>query len=631
VSKDRHPDSARLLAWIDRELNLWQSWQLRRHVSRCWRCRSRASELEAAIAAVEKRLGPASITSVEIAKARWLFRQSAAEFESEMVPAAPARRMKLATVSAVLAVCLSVLIWRQTPTDPEPDALDLLLAAAGDEASPVREAVREEQFTVEYRSGTAPVRRRKLRVLVSHQHRAWAARWSDGAGVVRNAFFASDRQPSSEFTPASGLKPAVFRRDGSHVRLVESTAGAAEDVETLILTWIRQQVWEPVSLAREVAEFCTRSGAVLRVSSGGAAVLWTARTALRGVDFEVHLEAKPGQAPSVLQVAWRSRRGSGALLVRRDERRKYDNLRQAAGLLYPSPRVASTDEAKTAIAKEPPMLPSPAVPVIEPAVSLDELVASEVAVLDVLHRQRLCKSDEVRVKRVQDAVEVTGAFAAQDQVDRLARALAPVSHVRLRLSSLEAFPEPAAARPAGAAVERQARPAAAEQWLRLRLDVGVRTSEREMFNTMNAVVADSEELLADSWALFQLAQRFPPAIERALDLATRSKLRAIADDHLVSLSVHVAAVDGRLALQQTSDRVEAVGQVPWQESLKILHADAKGTAEVLLYLFAGGGASGNGTGSDPEQAGLAGRLGRIRSLAAVTRSALSDHSNVALR
>lgn len=610
MSEVRHPDTPRLLAWVDRELSLWRSWHVGRHVKRCWQCRTRVSELETGIGSVAQRLSPEELSSVELAKARWRFREAAFEFESSLEPPRRRRSPAWLVAGAAAALCLAVFSWPTTPVSvPEqPNARGLLNAALSAETPPQRANVREERFTVEYSTGREPLARRELRLLASPKRNAWTARWSTEEGELQNAVFASESQ---EFSRQAGLRRAVFRRSSEYKGLLDY---AASDVEGMILRWIRSQVWQPVSLAREVSEFCNRTGAVLRLSIDGTAVLWTAESSTSDVRMVVHLEAVRGGAPTVLRVSWQSGERSGTVRIRRESRREYDDLRLAAALLYPS--IAAPQRARA----EP--MPTPGISVApEPAVPLSEVLAAEVSVLHALHRARLCTTDAVRVKRLADAIQVSGSFAGEETTDRTAALLAGIPHVRLNLTTIDAE----LAAPPGAAVttfDRQARPAAAEPWLRSRLGVGVRSSEREMFNTMNAVVRDAEDLLSESWALLKLSERFPPEIDREMDAETRSRLRKLADDHIVTISVQVAAIDGRLALQQSDQGVESAGTV-WQASARALHANARQTAEVLLSLFAGGDSTRTAGTADPEQAGIAAMIGRVRSMATLVRGELN--------
>jgi hypothetical protein len=609
VSDTRHPDSPQLLAWLDRELNSLRSWQVTRHVERCWHCRGRVAEIETAITAVAQVLEPAPVEPVDVAKAHWKFRQSAAAVEESIE--SPRRRpfMALIIAGGAAALCIAVLSWRtDAPRVPaQPGAATLLAAALSAENPPVRGAVREERFTFEYRSGTQQVSRRELRLLASPRHGAWTARWSTEDGELQDAVFASD---SREFTRSSGLRRVAFRKPDAYQDFFEH-APQQHDVERMILSWIRAQVWQPVSLAREVAEFCTRSGAVLRISTDGGAVLWTAESTLHGVAFKVHLEAVRGQAPAVLRFSWESRTGSGMVQMKRESRREYDDVRLAAALLYPIRRRQPATGA----------IPLPeAFATAGNGPSLPDLLATEVAVLQALHRASLCKADEVRIVRTPDAIEVSGGFTSEKQVERIEALLPGIPHLRIRLTTLDLASVPPQSAPAPH--ERHTRPAAVEPWLRSRLGVGVRASEREMFNIMNAVVRDSEDLLADSWALFRLSRRFPPEVESEMNAETRAMVREMADDHIVSMSVHLAAIDGRLALQQPAQPVHPEN-VAWQTYSNTLHEQAKQTAEVLLNLFASGDTPRSLAAADPEHAGAAVLIGRVRSMATHVRAGLS--------
>ena len=615
MSKTRHPDSARLLAWLDHELNPFRSWQVGRHVERCWQCRARVTELEASISAVGQVLEPFAVESVDLAKARWRFREAAAQVEESV--STGRRRPGLVFCmagAAAAALCIGVIALRPPPVPvaAQPTAAALLDTAISAESPAARAAIREEQFSVEYRSGgQAPVRR-ELRVLSSPARGAWTARWSTEDGALQSAVFAGSAQ---EFTQTTGLRPVVFRKSAGYKGLFDHASSGGQDLEKMILGWIRDQVWQPVSLAREVQEFCTRSGAVLKISMDGTAVLWSAESTLDRARFEVYLQGSRGQAPGVLRVVWQSARGSGSIQVKRESRREYDDERLAAALLYPH----AGSRRQAAIEDAPPLWE--VVRSAETGPSLRDLLAAEVAVLHALHRGNLCKADEVRVVRVADAIQVSGGFGSEEQAERIAALLSGIPLLRVRLHTVELPPAPVL-QMLGAPAERHASPPAVEPWLRSRLGVGVRASEREMFNTMNAVVRDSEDLLSDSWALFKLSKRFPVELESEMDSETRAKVTGMADDHIVRMSVHLAAIDGRLALQHTAQPVPQA-TTAWQNDSNALHEHSKKTAELLLNLFASGDLSRTSSASNPEDAGVAALIGRVRSMATQVRAQLS--------
>lgn len=618
----QHPDAACLLAWADGELRPWQSWRVSRHMKSCWQCRGRISEVEAAIRAVSQTLAPVDVSPVDLARAKWMFRAAATIIEPEL----PAKRqvpfLKVAVAAGAAALCIGLFSWT-APAGREVSADSLLSAAISAETASVQAAVQEDRYTVEHQiAGTGAASRRELRLLAAPTQGNWTARWSDEGGGLRNAVFASERSPGAEFTSTAGLQPAIFRRPASHRGLVEYAADSPGEVDRMVLGWIRQQVWRQVSLAREVSQFCTRSGAVLKVSAARGTVLWTAAATIDGVRFEVQLEGLQNQRPRVLQITWHSRRGDGMLRVKHGGRSEYRDVGMAAALLYPPAILHRPAKAPRAAAPELKILER----VYPPKRSL---IAAEVEVLRTVHSARLCRADQLQVVRAIDAVVVSGSFGRADTVTRIAGLLSGIPDVRLQLTIMP----PEVMGVTGFAREtisdKPIRPAAAEPWLRARLGVGERTSEREMFNTMNAVVRDSEELLSHSWALFHLAQRFSPDVEGDLDAESRAKLHGIVDDHVIALRVHLAAVDGRLALQQTSSS-PVPSASPWQKGAEGLHEDVKRMADLLLSLFASSDSASRAAAfAGPEESGLGALIGRVRSQTAALRGSLTEEMRFA--
>jgi hypothetical protein len=297
----QHPQAVQLLAFSDGELRFWQAWRVRRHVEGCWQCRGVIAGFDSAMRAVSEELAPLDVAPVDLAKAKWKFRAAVAEIELEV----PVRRRfpwpVLGLAAGLAVVAIGLLGLRTAPDSPAPSANGLLAAAMSAEKAPGPVVVWEDRFTVEYRTiSTETTARRQLRLLSAPAEGVWTARWSDERGELQNAVFASQHRPGAEFTRTSGLRPAVFERSADDSGLLAVTSH--EDIEQMVLGWIRRQVWQPVSLAREVSEFCTRSGAVLKVSTQGGAVLWTAEAVVNGVRFAVQLEGLQDQEPRVLHI-----------------------------------------------------------------------------------------------------------------------------------------------------------------------------------------------------------------------------------------------------------------------------------------------------------------------------------------
>ncbi|MEP7361643.1 MAG: hypothetical protein ABI972_00170, partial [Acidobacteriota bacterium] len=182
----------------------------------------------------------------------------------------------------------------------------------------------------------------------------------------------------------------------------------------------------------------------------------------------------------------------------------------------------------------------------------EELLSVEIQALAELHRLKLCVNSGITVHRANSSVVISGYVQSQDQQDHLSGVLQGIGRpeiidVRLSYPSqneevvIGASPFPTASS------ARIAPPI--ESWLRENLRVGTRTSERELFNLMNAVVLESEQVSGEAWALRHLAQQFPPDRTRHLSPFLNEQLLKMVDGHTTAL---------REGLQTLQSRIEPV-------------------------------------------------------------------------
>ena len=115
-----HPPAAQLLAWLDGELPFLRRMRVDRHMRECAQCRASVAGLEATIGSVRQLLLEADgKDALEVAHARWQFRQAAADLESK--PAAR-RRLPLYAVAAAGLAGLIFALWPSSPAGLRPAA-----------------------------------------------------------------------------------------------------------------------------------------------------------------------------------------------------------------------------------------------------------------------------------------------------------------------------------------------------------------------------------------------------------------------------------------------------------------------------------------------------------------------------
>jgi len=224
------------------------------------------------------------------------------------------------------------------------------------------------------------------------------------------------------------------------------------------------------------------------------------------------------------------------------------------------------------------------------------LLAAEVQAIAALHRSRFCLSSGITARRVGSAVEVAGFVQSQDQRDRLTGVLQTIGRpqlLRVRLtdpaSALDVT-APAAATRVPVTSEKHV-PPPIETWLRENLKVGSRITEREMFNLMNAVMRDSEDISSEAWALRHLAEQFPPERTRKLTPELLDQLLQILGDHALAWGNSLQLLQGRLrpltgaATLPVIDAIAPQVGTHWQDHVVALQKLSEGAVSRLLASF----------------------------------------------
>jgi anti-sigma factor RsiW len=583
-----HPAVEQLVAWLDGELPFLRRSRVDRHVRECRECRDRVAGLEATVGAVRQSiLRDESQDKVEIARARWRFREAVRELEPQ---SSPSRRTALLATLAVAAGVL-VAVWfanprQQPPRTNEPASLARVQWA---ENAGYASAIREERFQAEIAAPGRLPARREVRIWSAPQRKEFAARVSDLSGSVQFAVYASADRPEMVYSPGKGL--ATVSNPGKRIPLLRAVenAGDLKTLESAFWTWVRHQVWEPVSLARETAEFASLEGVRLTVERRGATIVWRAE---RGdaQSTTMLLEVGPDGLPRSMDLWWGKAEQRRTIRISRLGRLNYPDFHTAAAHFRPDAPVR-TPILPPVTAELP--APSALVPVEEQPPDPVALRAAEVQAFGLLHRLRLCVSDEVRVARGERAVEVSGIVVNEDRRSQLLLLFGGLPTGRLLRLDLRIAPDTAAARLSEAASfrSRKTEPAPGEKWLRERLHVGDAATHREVLDAMNRLVQGALAISADGWALRLLAEHFPEGLERDLPEQERRLLRSMAEDHAIAVQAQISSVTGALGYPAAglTGAAESVA-TPWQSVATRLQVSAEKSSATLLRFFAAGGA-----------------------------------------
>jgi len=593
----KHPSPEQLLAWLDGEVHVVERLQVNRHTRRCWDCRSRAAEIESAIARLRlTTTDDGDLGAVDIAKARWRLREAIAR-EKAATPPPSRRSLRLPLLAAAVALLGLVALWlpywkvqprRASPENPR----QILLGIETAETRHFDSAVRKESFEIEMRSGAATVRR-EWRVWSAPRRGLYEARWEDTSGKLSYGAYASPATPDYVYTAENGLR-RTHLRDGAEAspiyRALDLDGADGAGIERSLLAWIGRQAWRPVSLARELVEFAS-DGAALRIERRTGGLLCTAEATVSGRRVRMMIEAAEGERPHFLEVSWLAGGVQQVIRIARKERMDYAapelmgvSFRPDASLF---PRRASE--------------PEPVVSSIAPAVDRRLLDSADIQVWGALHRSHLCLTDEITVSRTAESVEVSGVLPTDDRRQQLVAVLSGLpAHgvIRTNLKTPSELParEAVPVETVAPAPRAGAMTASAEEWLRAKLRVGSAITEREMFDVMNGLVRSAEELSANGWALRRLAEQFGAHRELSLSNEDRAELLRIAEDHAIALQTVAARMRNLVDTLETgsTQAINAPGD-SWQSSSVALQQASSRVAEQVLSLFASTASGDNGS------------------------------------
>ena len=216
-------------------------------------------------------------------------------------------------------------------------------------------------------------------------------------------------------------------------------------------------------------------------------------------------------------------------------------------------------------------------------------------------------------------MHITGTVLGDSErrrVETLLRTIphAPLLSFELQLVDVDAV-APLAASPSPPPPGERSHAAAAEAWLRARMGVGTRASERDMFSRMSTLVSSAEDVLADAWAIDHLAAQFPLAKQELLSASALDLLTAVMNDHAHSAARRLSRIDTLLSLASPAAPAIALTPGDWQHRAPEFRKAAQRFSDLMLRLFAGAGPAA-APPANPEHAGLPELLRQLQSQAA---------------
>jgi hypothetical protein len=577
-----------LIAWLDGELPFLARTHVDREVRDCRECRSRVADLETTIRLIRQEvLGAGPDERMEIARARWRFRERARELESGLTFRKRYRVPLFAGVAAVaVAVALAFLQHAGVRSKPVPrvDARRVLLGVRSAENANFESAVREEHFEVEIGGGqSGPLVRRQWKVWSAPGRSAYAMRGRDVSGALHFALFASRAGQKLLYHPETGLRPMHESRHA--VALYQAISGAGPDVDSVeaaFWKWVRGQTWKPVSLAGEVADFSSEGGVKLAVAGTTGGLVLRAERTTGGGQMSMTLAIGSDQRPRWVEVSWHIAGEQRTMRISREDRVDYADFITAAAYFRPE---RSLTDVPGRVSRPRVVIAAAEVP------TSSELPVAEVQAMAVLHRLGLCVTDELQIVRTSNRIQVSGVVTSEtlrSQLLALFNGIPAQSLINFRLQTVADVPTGTVLLPAAWTNRPNSGPAPGENWLRAYLRVGGAATERDLFDVMNRIVRGAEELSTHGWALRRLAERFPPESEKELPQAEQVLLESMAQDHAGAIQSSTALL--RKVLGHAGEPTETVEirqpAKPWQHVAFALGTAADHARNTLLTLFA---------------------------------------------
>lgn len=583
-----HYSDATLISYLDGELSGRMERRVQKHLQTCWKCRTRAAELEQQVHELERAFaaqtfpGPSRIDAAR----RRLFERCRTVLEArDWQPLAhwsvqPPRRIRLAPALAAAACVVALGLWFGL-RGPAPEAVEIVAGLQEFERAAYSEpAAFHQVFRVEMAEIRPRRRKRVSRVEIWSDpgRRRHAARWEEPGGELLYAVWRPDpgRRWVYDRATAAGLSPAPAE-SAERVSIIDLAAQepVLEQLEAAFLRWLRSGDWRPVRFGSAFYAFSRRDGVALRVepaptAGGGRAYRLSALQASSGrrVELVVEVDAETYR-PRLQYIRFETaqRAAEVRFVVERSEAVRREFLR--AAVFEPDPRLRKRLPA-----------PRPAVrprerPATRPRPAA-ELERTEMALRYLLHQHRSCLGEPVEVVRESGGrIRVRGVVRDFERKAELLTALAELQAAPFTGGGVEVE-----IRAIGELIEQNLPPEETVQdapvrvytsrlpirerlaaYLRKHPAPGPEAEEKgeggptaadpgnvgeAVTRFSNRVISLADGALAEAWALRRLAERYGSAPRRALGPESRWLLEVMVRDHMAALVARGRRVRGLL-------------------------------------------------------------------------------------
>ncbi len=616
----KHCNNQDLLAYLDGELPSRETIAVGEHLSSCWRCRSRAGDLENQIRTLTREFtagnfpDPATVTAAKDKFLKWRADYDRESSAIKFVFLDP--RLPLPVVAALVALALIVLaIATRSQTNLSPRLV--LARAQSAEQLVLAQASVHESYLIEIKrnSTSIPAPKNNLDVwsepsadrfawrLKDQQHRLQFAEWNPGRGE----HYVFDRNSSAAIRGKSSNKTS----SASLVEIFEPSS-TLEQANLSFVSWVKSRRWRVISIATDFASFSSQNDAsfsMRRVRSlSGASILVLKAECIRG-DKKLELllqvdEATGRPSAEIARVTDSHSSIEFRVLVNRIE--SVHVVSAALKVFRPEIAILNEHPANALVAARP-VYRRAANRFVDPRL-LDD---AEVQVLYTLHRAGLCLGAPITVdqNRQPSFVHVDGLVENPQVRDKIVSDVAALASARLVRINLKTFEEAAAgseplrfqaaAGPAGSTtvpvetlIDQSPLPEDKKSALK-----------KNIAEVSNQLVSATETLSRESWALNRLAKQFSPNQIDTLGIESRNLLAMMANDHLLALDHTISTINTLTAPFSTvatsantsADRFTAVvdntNVNDWGKAFNGLTDQAEFINRQSQFLFALGGSS----------------------------------------
>lgn len=630
-----HCSDEELVAHMDGELPSSDENKVQNHLHACWRCRARLSRLEEQArfltdAYAEQTFpGPHRIAE---AKQRVLARYELWErgaAGSMRLLGAMGRRPRFSlrpyALGGAAASILALAAWLfldGRPAAEVPVSRDLVeIAARAEQALYKTDLTVHQVFRVTVEEVVPRPERRVSRLELWSEARTgrYASRWKDESGVLKLACWRPDREREFAYEPSGSAPASAGRphmvRAAPMVELARAGRGTMA-MEAWLWRWLKSRPWEPVLLTTALEEF--RDGDIeLKVErngipGGGPPLVIAIERTVDGIRARLVVELDPASyRPRMQTVRFEA---NGRIIQWRMELERAEVIRPAslaAGIFEPDASLLRSRKPVSAPPVGPdspaPAAESSAAPVAFPSEA--ELDRLELRAMHVLHRTGACMGEPVKVTRNSSGVMVRGMLESPARKRELLANLAPLQVLPLFAVELTATDENAQTElPQAAADTARSEPSVrvangelkaakhlASYFGRHSGPEDTEDVQRQVNRFSTESLNGAHDLLAHTWAVLRIAERFPEDRMKRLDTGSLDLLEAMLRSHLGALERGADQLNRQLReplLPMAAETGFPAGEWidppgEWRLAAQSLLAEVRRTDALIASLFAG--------------------------------------------